>query len=348
MKPQFYFFSSRYATKFHIANRLLALGWQNTNPSEALFSDTNLTLNDDVSKHLEYKHLLAQLLTKYNLNFLPKTYCIDDDNCQQVFAKMIYENYMVDQKYHKNIEGLKWILKPSMLNNADNIHLFNNVEELKAYYAKSQRLGGWHVIQRYITNPALIDGRKYTFRVSAVVTNYAGIFFYKNGYINISHFPFALDGFVNKKIHITNYVLDGEFSQIEQRPTQKVDNFAEIYAKMCQMVASIFKALIKAYPNYLKPSSNKIFEIFGFDFMLDDNGRLWLLEINQAPDAPTFEENKLNDILWQVFWQDILDDFVLPIALKTKQEHQYQHFTQILPAKKCYSFLSALWSRFIG
>ncbi|MGD9592704.1 MAG: hypothetical protein AB7V32_09310, partial [Candidatus Berkiella sp.] len=92
--PTFYFFSSRMATKFHIAKRLLSMGWQElTSEKNALFTDNNLTLNDDISKTLEYKHLLALLVNKHCKDLMPITYCVNDDNYNQVLAKMIYEHY---------------------------------------------------------------------------------------------------------------------------------------------------------------------------------------------------------------------------------------------------------------
>lgn len=335
------------ATKFHIAKRLLALGWQEL-PHEngALFKDANLELNDEVSKHLEYKHLLAQIVQKYCKDIMPLTYYVNDHNYEEVLARIIYENYMINNRYEKTIENLKWILKPSMLNNGDNIYLFNNVEELKRHFIRRDRLGGDHVIQQYIPNPHLINGHKYTFRVSGVVTNYAGVYLYKQGYINISAYAFNLqDGFHNKKVHITNYVLDGEFANIEQRSTQMIENFDKIYTQMCYIVSSVLKGLLNTFPDYLKPQQLKKFEIFGFDFMLDDTGKLWLIEINQAPDAPTFEENKLDDVLWKPFWQDIIDEFVVPIALNDTSPRKYAHYQNILTANQCYSIKKNIFVR---
>jgi tubulin--tyrosine ligase len=344
-KPSFYFFNDRTAIRFHIARRLLSLGWESVpRESEASFSDRHLSLNDEITLNLEYKHLLADLTQRYCPAIMPITYCVNDDNYSEVFSKMIYQHYMPQGNYAPNIKGLKWILKPSTLNNGDFIKLFNNVEELKKYYSQSNRLGGNHVVQQYLPNPALIDGRKYTFRMPVVFTNYVGIFLYRQGYINISAHPFDLeDGFVDRKVHITNYVLDGEFSHIEQRSTQKLANFAEIYSQMVTIVTAVTKALLKIAPGYLKPQATKIFEVFGFDFILDQQGKVWLLEINQGPDAPTFEDNVLSGILWDNFWTDIMEDFVLPIALQQSPKNNYQNFSQLLPATKCYS----AWDNFL-
>lgn len=321
------------------------MGWEDaTTANGALFTDNNLILNDEVSKNFEYKHLLAKMVARFCPAIMPLSYAVNDANHEEIFAKMIYEHYFLNNQYVKEVAGLKWILKPSMLNNGDEIHLFNNVEELKRHYANPKRLGGDHVIQQYIPNPALIEGRKYTFRIHAVLTNYAGVFFYKQGYVNISAHRFDLeDGFKNRKVHITNYVLDGEFANIEQRSTNTIENFEQIYQKMTDIVRQAMQAILKIEPNYLAPQATKKFEIFGFDFMLDQNNKVWLLEINQSPDAPTFEENALKERMWDVFWQDIIDDFVLPISLNIPPKRAYQHFTQVMSAKETYSSWRSLF-----
>ncbi len=345
---RFHFFSYRPAIRFHIANQLMARGWEKTeNPKEAIFNDKHLTLNDEVSKNLEYKHLLAQLMAKYCPHSIPVTYHITDNNYREVLAKIRYQHYLPTGESKQ--KDLKWILKPSMLNNGDFIKLFNHVEEIKKHYETSNRLGGSHVVQQYLSSPDLIEGRKYTFRVAGVFTNYAGIFLYKEGYVNISAHPFTLeDNMQNRKVHITNYLLEGELSHIEQRSTQQLENFPQIYQQMCEIVRCVIKALLKKEPTYLKRHHEKVFEIFGFDFILDAQGKLWLIEINQGPDAPTFEENRLDKILWQPFWQDIIEEFVLPIALETPPKKGYAHFTQVLSPKACYSRGRAFFAKIIG
>lgn len=349
MDKSFYFFSYRPAIRYKISQKLLSLGWHEAkNSHEASFNDNNLTLNDEVSKHLEYKHLLANLVARYCPQVMPLTYSINDINYPQVIAKIIYEHYMKNGRYEKDVPDLKWILKPSTLNNGDEIKLFNNVEELKKHYQSTQRLGGEHVVQQYIPNPALINGRKFTFRLPVILTNYAGVFIYHEGYINISALPFNLnDNFVNKKTHITNYVIDGEFAHIEQRLIHSLDNFSDLYQQMSVIVHCVIKALLKIAPHYLKYKNINIFEIFGFDFILDTNGKLWLLEINQGPDAPTFEDNVLDKTLWNHFWDDIVKDFVIPIALNKPLE-QYKHFQQVFKPTQSFSIQDWMCRLFKG
>lgn len=337
--PTFYFFSYRTAIRYHLSKRLALRGWKEAaNEESATLKDENLTLNDDVSKHFEYKHLLANLIQKHCPEVMPATYWINDENYSDVLAKANYEHYYSEGKFHSQKPNVKWILKPSTQNNGDNIKLFDSIEEVRQYYAQPHRLGGDHVLQQYLSEPDLIDGRKYTFRLPVVLSNFAGAFIYREGYVNISGVPFDLsEGLKIRKMHITNYVLDGVLSNIEQRSTHTLPNFDNTFLQMQEIVTQCVRALLKEYPSYLQ-GSPKRFEIFGFDFAMDKHNRVWLLEINQGPDAPTFEENPMNAILWEKFWQNIIDDFVIPSTLETPPKNNYRDFAKL-------SLLRTVWDK---
>lgn len=339
---RFYFFSERMAIRFHLSKRLLALGWERASKaSDAIFTDENLILQDEISKNLEYKHLLARLLSKRCPDIMPITYYLNDENYSKVFSEIIYKHTILSGKYEP-LANIKWILKPSMLNNGDQIQLFNSIDDVKRYYSSTNRLGGDHVLQQYISEPDRLDGRKYTFRLHAILTNYAGIFLNRQGYVNISALPFDLnDKFKHKKMHITNYVLDGEFANISQRSTRELKDFPEQFEKIASIVKDCMVALIEEHPSYLRPTKIKRFEIFGFDFIMDANKKMWLLEINQGPDAPTFEDNALNPILWDPFWNTIIGDFVLPVSLGVAPKEHFHSLLQILPPTKVYSRLKS-------
>jgi len=340
MVNYFHFFSYKMAIRFHISKRLESLGWKKTNQKTlACFSDRNLSLDDQISLNLEYKHLLSQLL-KSESDIMPLTYEINDDNYSNVLAQIYYENVL--QGNGQNPE--KWILKPSMLNNGDNIKLFDSVEDLQKYYQSKDRLGGWHVVQKYISPPDLMDNRKYTYRMLVVMTNYAGVYLFKNGYVNLCSQVYNKENLSIKKAHVTNYVIDGEFANIEQKLTCDLPEFSQDYRQIGTIIKKVMRVLLKRYPNYLKRDKIPKFEIFGFDFIKDNNKKLWLLEINQGPDAPTFEENKLNEPLWNVFWQSIVNDFVIPCATDQSPLKDYQGFEQLFTKRQC----TPWWRRWGG
>ncbi len=326
------------AIRYHITRILEQKGWRkgNQNPQ---FSDRNLSLDDGTSIHFEYKHLLARLIDNIQSDIMPATYSLNDSTASAVLSQVVLDYYLEDNRYHKEIENIKWLLKPSTLNNGDDIKLFNNVDEIKQHYWSPDRMGGEHVLQQYISNPALHNGKKHTFRIFAVLTNYAGVYLYHEGYANISAHDFSLeDRLANRKAHITNYILDGELANIEQCLASEICDFKSVYSQMKTIVELTVKQLLKVSPQYLKPQNTKIIELFGYDFMLDNNGKLWLLEINQGPDCPMVPEHVLNDSLWYPFWQDIVENFVLPIAKgQTEPNIKGCHFQKVLDRKQCYS-----------
>lgn len=335
----FLFFSNRTAIRYHISNQLINRGWLRiNNETNALFGDQNLSLNDSLSTHLEYKHLLAMLLKKHQVNVMPLSYHINEDNHSKVISEIIYQHYWREGQYHPNHADLRWILKPSTLNNGDQICLFKNIDDVIIHYKNKARLGGDHILQQYIDSPDLIDDKKYTFRLPVIVTNYDGVWVRRHGYVNISAVPFdPQEPFLLKKMHITNYVLDGELSYITQRPTWELSTFSDAYQQMVNIIQQTLLALCKTFPAYLRPSKTKRFEILGFDFMMDANKRVWLLEINQGPDAPMYEENQMKKIYWESFWHDLVEEFVLPISGNTARSANSEHFQQILTKEACYS-----------
>lgn len=341
----FYFFSLRTAIRYHIAKRLIEQGWTRVNcESEAVLSDRHLSIDDEVSKYLEYKHLLAALIKKYRLSIAPLTYCIQDENYAHVIAEAMYDNHIVCASKHSNVRDKKWILKPSMLNNGDHIKLFNCLSDVSIYYHQRNRLGGDHVLQQYIHCPDLFEGKKYTYRIPVIVTNFSGIYLYREGYINVSVCLFDKeDTMQNKKMHVTNYVLEGELSHIQQHSTTTLPDFPQTYTKMVAIVQAVFEALLKEYPHYLTPGTTRRFEIFGFDFIMDADKRLWLLEINQGPDAPMYEENLMKSVMWDPFWERLMQAFVIPVAQGSEMPECDQWFHRILPASKPTSF----WKRLI-
>lgn len=348
-QPTLHFHTYKTSIRYHIKRVLESKGWSVGEKNSALFSDLNLTLDDEVSKHFEYKHFLAELLQKKCPDLQPLTYPINDENATQVLSKIALNHYYIDHQYQKNIPGLKWILKPSMLNNGDDIKLFNNIEELKKHFKSTDRLGGDQVIQHYVAHPALYQGRKFTYRFLALFTNYDGIYLYRQGYVNISAHPFQLeDNFVNRKVHITNYVLDGELAHITQKLASDMPHFDTLFNQVLEKVKACAQALIQKFPSYLKPQDPKQLEFFGFDFILDEAGKLWLLEINQSPDCPVDPDVNLMAPLWYPYWEAVVGDFVLPMTLGTVPQYHHKDFKQILPPRACYSRSKAWLRKFFG
>lgn len=282
---------------------------------KASFSEKNLCLPSQPCKVLEEKHLLAALVHEYCPDIMPTTYVIHEMNVLDV-VNMI-QQAPTAQTHSQDT----WILKPALKNNGEGIHLFSSLPSIIDYFQQTDRYSGYHVLQAYLKNPHLLQGHKYTFRLFVIVTNYTGAFLYRHGYFNVAKEPYSSTDLSHLASHLTNEHFQESSSGMAntiQIPTTQCEHFDNIYPQMFNHAQSIIQAMRQAWPTWmtLDKHSEKAFSIFGFDFILDDDLRLWLLEINHCPWFPTTTEHVLQRHLYHDFWQMIGDTFILPIAGK--------------------------------
>jgi len=162
------------------------------------------------------------------------------------------------------------------------------------------------IIQVYIQNPLLIHGRKFDIRVYGLLTSINGKlkgYFYEDGYLRTSSKEFSLDDITDKFIHLTNDAIQkkgqeyGKFengnklsfsdfqkyldSQELNPLSQNLDFTRDILSQIRHLVAQSFRCVAC---NKIDPYKRlNTFEIFGFDFMLDAEFGLYLIEANTNP-----------------------------------------------------------------
>ncbi len=301
MTYQFYFDNLDSPTQFNLDKHLRLLGWESKAPGD--FNDSHLCLHEAYSQLLEYKHVLASWAPNH---LIPKTYSINDSNYVDVLLQ-IQEQGLSDNY---------WILKPSLLNNGQGIVLFDHSDQLYDHYLTSNRYGGEHVLQQYIINPHLLNGHKYTFRMFVVLTNFAGAYLYKDGYFNVARSPYTPSNVNDLHCHLTNeHLAANEGENNWQIPTTRCPNFSVIYKKMLAAVSKTLEAFYQQAPDLHNAQITKpVFSLFGFDFILDENLKLWLLEVNHGPCFPKDDHHLLQKHLYCQFWRDIINDFVQHIA----------------------------------
>ena len=70
--------------------------------------------------------------------------------------------------------------------------------------------------------------------------------------------------------------------------------------------------------------------IFGFDFMVDADERVWLLEANHGPCFPISDAHSLQKNLYHEFWHNFIASFINPIASHQHvDDTQYQLFEKV-------------------
>ncbi|MCL9684489.1 tubulin--tyrosine ligase family protein [Legionella maioricensis] len=304
---------------YNLCHYLQEQGWGHTRFNWfAHFSEQNFQFDAPAAECLEYKHLLAQLIAQFCSQAMPVTYCINDQNWPLILNQLADEYYTRENQQLDHIDHLTWILKPALLNNGQHIKIFQKLSQLEQHYLSGNRLGGEHVLQRYLTHPHLLKGpekgHKYSIRMFVVLTNYAGAYLYPQGYFNVGLHPYQVDNFSDLRPHLTNeHLSEDEFNVVQIR-TEQYDLFKPFYPKIKAIVSATVNGLRKLYPQAFIAEKQRTLALFGFDFIVDSDMQVWLLEANHAPCFPTSDEHPLQNSLYYNFWQAFISSFVLPIA----------------------------------
>ena len=327
---KFYLRPDRSPTYYNIAQCLMKKNWHKTRLSFlAHFSEKVFNYDKNISRQLEYKHFLAKLVQYSCPEVMPETICINDSSWKLSLDKLGQTH---------NQDKTAWILKPALLNNGQEIHIFNHISEIKSHYIQNNRMGGEHILQHYITTPHLLKGpnntgHKYSLRMFMVLTNYQGAFLYPHGYFNIAVTPYDANNFYDLSGHITNEHLQEDRVNVIQIPSFKYDLFKPIYPKIKSILTQVIFALEKKYPSMFlnaNVNANKKLAIFGVDFIVDVDQRVWLIEANHGPCFPITQTHDLQASLYADFWKNLIEEFVQPIGKKTPVEQiQYTIFDRL-------------------
>ena len=152
------------------------------------------------------------------------------------------------------------------------------------------------IIQKYLDNPLLYQKRKFDIRCFVLIDSNLNAYFCKEGHLKGCSEFYDLNK-TNKFIHITNYSFQKNSSNFEKFeigneisyndfknflkkegiPLQKFDD-------MINQMKFLIKLSFNAVSNKLtKINPVLCFEIFGYDFIIDNDFKPWILEINDNP-----------------------------------------------------------------
>ena len=154
------------------------------------------------------------------------------------------------------------------------------------------------IIQKYIEKPLLYKNRKCDIRIWVLLTQSMKVYVFKEGHLKSCSEEYKLNS-KNPYIHITNYSFqkyNNNFQKFEKGNEipfyefQKFINeaYPEKNYKLNVDLMNKIKKIISLTMRSVKDKINKNerthqFEIFGYDFMLDENFNAFLIEINTNP-----------------------------------------------------------------
>ena len=134
-----------------------------------------------------------------------------------------------------------------------------------------------------------------------LITHDLNCYMFKEGYIRTSSSVFVIDlkNIDNKYVHLTNNAIQKygvDYSKFEDGNQLSFDQFQD-YLKSAyphkninifedivpEMKNIIIKSLLATRPRLNSENRHYTFEIFGYDFIIDSDCNLWLIEVNTNP-----------------------------------------------------------------
>ncbi|XP_033639693.1 tubulin polyglutamylase TTLL4-like isoform X1 [Asterias rubens] len=226
---------------------------------------------------------------KRDFNFFPQTYVLPFD---LKLLKRAWEDGGTKQK---------WILKPPASARGIGIrviHKWNQIPRRKPV-----------IVQRYLAKPFLINGSKFDLRIYVYVKSYdpLRIYIFQDGLARFATMKYnaSMKSLSNKFMHLTNYSINKknadftpntDFTACEGHKwglkalwgylkpmgidTNAIwENIKEVVVKTIISVDSTVNSMVKLNVK----SRYCVHELFGFDVMLDENLKPWILEVNISP-----------------------------------------------------------------
>lgn len=175
----------------------------------------------------------------------------------------------------------------------------------------------------------LYHGRKFDIRMWAFVTAKNEVFLFRKGYLRTSSEEFDLKN-SNNYVHLTNNCLQkhaGNYGQHEEGNTLPLETLDAYFAQMfpdlkptvethiMPRIRDLVIDTILATKRELNPLNRKnAFEFLGYDFMIDEDLRTWLIEANTNPyiGVPTEYIGNLLNVMLDDMMRIVIDPLLPP------------------------------------
>jgi tubulin polyglutamylase TTLL4 len=237
-----------------------------------------------------YCKLRKNFPTDYN--YIPQTYILPNEKKEFINAYKMYKNINT------------WIVKPVNSSRGRGVHLLTDLNN----FPKDA------IVSKYIQNPHIINNKKYDLRLYVLITSFTPlkIYLHPEGLVRFASENYTKGNKDNIYVHLTNYSINKTNKNIKNK-IDNIDvnnnneynhkwtlekykqyfvenNLINEYEMMFEKIKDIIVKsiitiseetgqLVRLYTRY----RNTLFELYGFDILIDEKYNPWLCEINTNP-----------------------------------------------------------------
>jgi len=199
-----------------------------------------------------------------------------------------------------------WIVKPIASSRGRGIYLVNNPNQVP--------LDDQTMVCKYLGNPLLVDGFKFDIRLYVAVTSYDPliIYLYEEGMARFATIKYDMNNrhLKNQWMHLTNYSINKKNNDYVKSDDADLEDYGNKWTLGALLrylreegvdtkvlMSKIEQVIIKSIIAVESPiaQATKMFvpfrgncsELYGFDILIDDNLKPWVLEVNLSPSLAT-------------------------------------------------------------
>ncbi|XP_068081301.1 polyglutamylase complex subunit TTLL1-like [Anabrus simplex] len=250
------------------------------------------------------------------LDFIPVTFVLPAD----------YNMFV--EEYRKNPQST-WIMKPCGKSQGAGIFLINKLSKLKRWSRESKTpfnpslVKESYVISRYIENPLLIGGKKFDLRLYVLITSFRPLkaYLFKLGFCRFCTVKYdtSIQELDNMYVHLTNVSVQkhgGEYNSMHggKLSVQNLRLYLEstrgkevterLFTSISWLIVHSLKAVAPVMAN-----DRHCFECYGYDIIIDNKLKPWLVEVNASP---SLTSTTVNDRILKYKLIDNIISVVLP------------------------------------
>ncbi|XP_077524702.1 tubulin tyrosine ligase-like 1B [Amblyomma americanum] len=299
------------------------------NVRSLLAPDSNVRLAEDqrvnhfpTHYELTRKDLLARHMQRYQRQ---RCKVRGDQREEPPPLAMVPSTFVLPRDYSMFVDEYRragpsslWIVKPCGKAQGIGIKLVDRPSQVKSLINSWENQGNReaHVLCRYVDPPLLVGGRKFDLRLYVLVASFQPLraYLYRRGFCRFCQLHYRTKGLDNPLAHLTNVSVQrhgGRYNQshggkwslssLEMfvRGTRGAAAAARLRRDLGELVAHSLAAVA---PSML--SDWHCFECYGYDVLLDEDLRPWLLEVNASPSLTS--STRGDALLKQALVDDVL------------------------------------------